>query len=281
MAAHRAGRRASHHEEEHEDGERWLLSYADMITLLMVLFVVLFAISSVNTAKLDALSKSLSEEISGKIVTGGPSIQETGGADSTKPAPPSAMIPPIQPVVETDPSENTGQPGGNAASAQREEENFRKLKQEIDQYAKSHGLEKSIQTRVARRGLVIRLLTDNVLFDSGQAQLQPRSQDLLSAIARLLVTEVRHPIIVEGHTDSRAVNTAQFPTNWELSTTRATQVVRFLVAHHVAARRLQAAGVAAQRPLASNASESGRSRNRRVEIVLARLNTPSTSQDGP
>ena len=275
MAAHRSGRRRSHHEEEHEDGERWLLTYADMITLLMVLFMVLFAISSVNTAKLDALSKSLSEAISGKIVTGGPSIQQTGGADSTKPAPPTAAIPPIQPVVETDPSSKSGQPGGAAASAQREEENFRKLKEEIDAYAASHGLEKSMQTRIARRGLVIRLLTDNVLFASGQAQLQPASRGLLSALARLLVTEVRHPIVVEGHTDSRAVNTSQFPTNWELSTTRATQVVRFFIRHHIAGRRLQAAGVAAQRPLSSNASESGRSRNRRVEIVLARLNNPS------
>jgi len=275
VAAHRSGRRRSHHEEEHEDGERWLLTYADMITLLMVLFMVLFAISSVNTAKLDALSKSLSEAISGKIVTGGPSIQQTGGADSTKPAPPTAAIPPIQPVVETDPSSKSGQPGGAAASAQREEENFRKLKEEIDAYAASHGLEKSMQTRIARRGLVIRLLTDNVLFASGQAQLQPASRGLLSALARLLVTEVRHPIVVEGHTDSRAVNTSQFPTNWELSTTRATQVVRFFIRHHIAGRRLQAAGVAAQRPLSSNASESGRSRNRRVEIVLARLNNPS------
>lgn len=280
MPAHRSGRRRSHHEEEHENEERWLLSYADMITLLMVLFVVLFAISSVNTAKLDALSASLSEEISGKIVTGGPSIRETGGADSTKPAAPTAAIPPIQPVVETE-SAMRGQPGGHAAGANREEENFRKLKQEIDAYASEHSLQASLQTRVARRGLVIRLLTDRVLFASGAAQLEPASRGLLSALARLLRAEVRHPIIVEGHTDKRAVNTAQFPTNWELSTTRATQVVRYFIDQRVPARRLQAAGVAAQRPLASNASESGRSRNRRVEIVLARLNTPSTSQDGP
>jgi chemotaxis protein MotB len=274
MAAHRARRRASHHEEEHENEERWLLSYADMITLLMVLFVVLFAISSVNTAKLDALSKSLSEEISGKIITGGPSIVETGGADSTEPAPPTAAIPPIQPVIESEPG--SGRPGGNAASAAREEENFRKLKQQIDSYASQHGLEAAMQTRVAPRGLVIRLLTDNVLFASGQAQLAPASRGLLSALARLLVTEVRHPIIVEGHTDSTAVSTSQFPTNWELSTTRATQVVRFFINRGVSARRLQAAGVGAQRPTSSNKSESGRSRNRRVEIVLARLNSPSS-----
>jgi chemotaxis protein MotB len=251
-----------------------------MITLLMVLFMVLFAMSSVNTAKLEKLSASLNEAISGKIVTGGPSIQETGASESTKPAAPQAAIPPIQPVIESE-SAKSGQPRGQAASATREEENFRKLKQEIDTYASEHGMQASLQTRVARRGLVIRLLTDRVLFASGAAQLEPASRGLLSALARLLRAEVRHPIIVEGHTDKRAVNTAQFPTNWELSTTRATQVVRYFIAERVPAHRLQAAGVAAQRPLASNASESGRSRNRRVEIVLARLNTPSTSQDGP
>jgi chemotaxis protein MotB len=280
VAAHRAGRRRAHHEEEHENEERWLLTYADMITLLMVLFMVLFAMSSVNTAKLEKLSASLSEAISGKIVTGGPSIQETGASESTKPAAPTAAIPPIQPIIEGE-SSKSGQSGGQAVTANREEENFRKLKQEIDAYASEHRMQASLQTRVARRGLVIRLLTDRVLFASGAAQLEPASRGLLSALARLLRAEVRHPIIVEGHTDKRAVNTAQFPTNWELSTTRATQVVRYFIDQRVPARRLQAAGVAAQRPLASNESESGRSRNRRVEIVLARLNTPSTSQDGP
>jgi len=90
------------------------------------------------------------------------------------------------------------------------------------------------------------------------------------------VTEVRHPVVVEGHTDSSPIASSQFPTNWELSTTRATQVVRFLIRQGVSPQRLQAAGVAAERPIASNKNDIGRSRNRRVEIVLARLNDPST-----
>ena len=87
------------------------------------------------------------------------------------------------------------------------------------------------------------------------------------------MTEVRHPIVVEGHTDSRPISGGRFPTNWELSTARSTQVVRFFIRHDVNPRRLQAAGVAAQRPVASNSHENGRSRNRRVEIVLVRLNS--------
>jgi chemotaxis protein MotB len=94
--------------------------------------------------------------------------------------------------------------------------------------------------------------------------------------------EVRHPIIVEGHTDSRPIASSQFPTNWELSTSRAAQVVRFFIRHGVASPRLEAAGLAAQRPIASNSNDSGRSRNRRVEIVLVRQNSaPSTSTNSP
>ncbi|MGH2899728.1 MAG: flagellar motor protein MotB [Solirubrobacteraceae bacterium] len=284
MSSARHGRRrhAGHDDGEHENEERWLLTYADMITLLMVLFIVLFAISSVNTTKFELLSKSLSEAISGKIVQGGPALQETGATASTEKSTPEPPIPAIQPVVQDAQSTSESAQGRqrDQSAAQREEEDFRKLKRQIDQYAREHGLQDQLQTTVVRRGLVIRLLTDNVLFRSGQAHLEPPSTGLLTAIARLLVTEVRHPIIVEGHTDSRPIASAQFPTNWELSTARATQVVRFFIRHRVAATRLQAAGVAAQRPVASNSGERGRSRNRRVEIVLVRLNT-STAQDGP
>ncbi len=282
-ARHGRGRQASHDEEEHENEERWLLTYADMITLLMVLFIVLFAISSVNTSKFEQLSKSLSEAISGKIVQGGPNLQESGATEATERSTPEPPVPAIQPVIKAE-SSTSGK--GTAAqedqsAAQREEENFRKLKEQIDAYARENGLQDELQTTIARRGLVIRLLTDRVLFASGQAQLEPASTRLLTALARLLVAEVRHPIVVEGHTDSRPTGGGRFPTNWELSTARSTQVVRFFIRHGVLPQRLQAAGVAAQRPVASNSNHFGRSRNRRVEIVLVRLNSSSTSQDGP
>jgi chemotaxis protein MotB len=279
MSGHRSGggrRKAVHHEEEHESEERWLLTYADMITLLMTLFMVLFAISSVNTSKLDALSKSLSEALNGKVVTGGKSIQQTGATESTEKAPPEPPIPAITPTIKMSSPTTSANPSGSPNAAQREQEEFSKLKEQIDAYARAHGLEHSLETEVGRHGLVIRLLTDRVLFASGQAQLEPASTGLLTAIAHLLVTEVRHPVVVEGHTDSSPIASSQFPTNWELSTTRATQVVRFLIRQGVAPQRLQAAGVGAERPIASNKNDTGRSRNRRVEIVLARMNDPST-----
>ncbi|MEA2156271.1 MAG: chemotaxis protein MotB [Solirubrobacteraceae bacterium] len=287
MAARRNGRqRASHHEVEHESEERWLLTYADMITLLMTLFMVLFAISSVNTVKFALLSKSLSEAFSGKIVTGGASLQQTGATDKTEKSTPEPPLPAIQPLIKPE-STTSGSAGAAAApsssnAAAHEEEDFRELKRKIDAYAQEHGLQNKLETTVAHRGLVIRLLTDRVLFASGRAQLEPASTGLLTAIGRLLVTEVRHPIVVEGHTDNRPIASSRFPTNWELSTARSTQVVRFFIGLGVAPRRLQAAGLAAERPIASNSSDAGRSRNRRVEIVLVRLNAaPPNSTDGP
>jgi chemotaxis protein MotB len=280
MAGRRGSRRrSSHHEVEHENEERWLLTYADMITLLMTLFMVLFAISSVNTTKFEALQKSLAEAISGKIVTGGHSIQQTGATQKTDQASAEPPIPSIQPVVKVDSSTSASGGSGPAPSsaASHEEEDFQQLKRKIDTYAQQHGLQQKLQTSVEHRGLVIRLLTDNVLFASGSAHLEPSSTGLLTEISRLLVTEVRHPIVVQGHTDSRPIASPRFPTNWELSTARATQVVRFFIRNRVAPRRLQAAGVGAQRPIASNLNDAGRSRNRRVEIVLVRMNSsPST-----
>jgi chemotaxis protein MotB len=287
MSARRGGRRGgSHHEAEHENEERWLLTYADMITLLMTLFMVLFAISSVNTTKLELLSKSLSEAISGKVVTGGASIQETGATEQTAKAAPEPPLPAIQPVVKTasNASATTSAAAGASSTnaAIHEEEDFRQLKKKIDAYAQAHGLKSKLESVVTRRGLVVRLLTDNVLFPSGSAQLEPGSGALLTEISRLLVSEVRHPIVVTGHTDNRPIHSAQFPTNWELSTSRATQVVRHFIRHGVDPARLQAAGDAAQQPIASNSSDAGRSRNRRVEIILLRLNASlPTSTDGP
>jgi len=282
MATRGHGRRTSHEEVEHENEERWLLTYADMITLLMTLFMVLFAISSVNTSKFEALEASLSEALSGKIVTGGGSIQETGASEETEQSSPQPPIPAIQPVVTVQGAKGKGAAAsaGPSRAAEHENEDFRELKRKVDEYAREHGLQANLQTHIVRRGLVIRLLTDRVLFVSGSARLEPASTGLLTAIAHLLVRDVRHPIVVEGHTDNRPISSARFPTNWELSTSRATQVVRAFIDHRVSAHRLEAAGFAAQRPISSNSNDAGRSRNRRVEIVLLRQN-PSTSTDGP
>jgi chemotaxis protein MotB len=153
-----------------------------------------------------------------------------------------------------------------------EQDNFVKLKQKLDAYAKAHGFGNKVQTVIERRGLVVRVLTDNLLFDSGSATLQPGADQLLNEVAQLLNLDPTHPITVEGHTDNQPIATAQFPSNWELSTARATNVVRFLISRGVNRYRLGAVGYADLHPIASNATAAGRAHNRRVEIVLMRLN---------
>ncbi len=153
-----------------------------------------------------------------------------------------------------------------------EQDSFVKLKQKLDAYAKAHGFGNKVQTVIERRGLVVRVLTDNLLFDSGSATLQPGADQLLNEVAQLLNLDPSHPITVEGHTDNQPIATSQFPSNWELSTARATNVVRFLISRGVNRYRLGAVGYADLHPIASNATAAGRAQNRRVEIVLMRLN---------
>jgi chemotaxis protein MotB len=248
---------------EHGGGssERWLLTYADMITLLLALFVVLFSISAVNISKFKTLKETLEQAFSPHILSGGGSIIPGGGSKATDHKAEAAID-----ALATQRSA--------AATLRSEEEQFRALKAKLDAYAREHGFSAAIETTITERGLVIRLLTDHVLFESGSADLKPEAAPLLTEISSLVNLDRSHPISVEGNTDDVPISTSQFPSNWELSVARATGVVRFMIGHGVVARRLEASGVAGERPIAPNATAEGRSRNRRVEIALLRGGTP-------
>jgi chemotaxis protein MotB len=276
MSARRSqrGGRRRYAEAHQESEDRWLLTYADMITLLMALFMVLFSITSVNKSKLEILSKTLQEAFSGKVLPGGAAIRSTGADPKATNSPTSApAIPAITPLV-------TNATPSAAAAAAKEQEDFRRLKEQIDAYARQKGIQDKVQTVIAQRGLVIRLLTDRVLFDSGAAELKPAATPVLSKVADILRREGSHQVMVEGHTDTVPISGSLFPTNWELSTARASRVVRFLIGGGVSQRRLSASGYAALHPLATNATSGGRSRNRRVEIVLLRSGQGTASQGG-
>ncbi|MGB2710468.1 MAG: flagellar motor protein MotB, partial [Conexibacter sp.] len=251
-----------------ENEERWLLTYADMITLLLALFVVLFAISSVNVSKLKTLQQSLRDAFNGKVVHGGEAILETASSAAAKT--PESAVPRIVPSSPQIVRPTTAD-AREALAARREEEDLQRLKRMLDAYAASHGYKDRVETVVTRRGLVVRLLTDRVLFDSGLADIKPQGLPLLGEVGTLLAVDRRHPVLVEGHTDDVPIATSRFASNWELSTARSTQVVRFLIGRGVPAKRFGAAGYADLHPLASNATSTGRARNRRVEVVLQRL----------
>ncbi len=273
----RGGRRGAHG-GGHEDGERWLLTYADMITLLMALFMVLFSISSVNISKIQALQKSLKAAFSpDNILPGGKDIAQQGSSPSAH-APTAtkeiSSIVPLSPHAATSATESSASAAQAAATvtkAQQEQSSFEHLKHQLDQYAANHGFAKDVNTTIQPRGLVIRVLTDRLLFGSGSATLIPAARPLLSEIAGLVNIDRTHPIAVEGNTDDIPIHSSSFPSNWELSTGRASMVVRFLIDQGVFAARLSASGYADLRPIDSNATPAGRARNRRVEIVLQRL----------
>jgi chemotaxis protein MotB len=269
---HDRRRRGGGHEEAHAD-ERWLLTYADMITLLMALFIVMWAISSVNVSKFAALRMSLREAFAGKLVSGGEGVLQ-GGKQVLQAE--GARISSIeQPRQSPDPvASSTYTPATSPApvgSAQAEVQSLQRLAQQIQSYARQHGLEKQIKASVDERGVVIRLLTDKVLFDAGSSDIKQAATPLISKVGRIIEKlEIANPIRVEGNTDSRPISTSRYHSNWELSTARATAVLQVLLATGMRGDRFSVAGYADQRPVASNSTDYGRYLNRHVDIVVLR-----------
>ncbi|HEY7074449.1 MAG TPA: flagellar motor protein MotB [Solirubrobacteraceae bacterium] len=276
MAAGRRHKRA-HHEEEHENEERWLVSFADMMTLLFCLFMVLFAISSVNTSKFEALQHALQNAFSGRILSGGKAVMQTGSDTNPSQAPSTAPpLPALSPLNSANEQQSSNDPQKQAAAAKAEQEDFVRLKRRIDQIARRDGLQGRVETTIDTRGLVVRLLTDKVFFDSGQATVKPGALNLLDAVGAVIRDEHEHPVVVEGHTDSQPIHSGQYPSNWELSGARAAAVVRVFAQEGVLQRRMSLAGYASEQPADTNTTATGRAHNRRVDVVLSRLHTQTT-----
>ncbi len=266
--AHRRKRRGEAHGGHDGPDERWLLTYSDMITLLMALFIVMWSISSVNTSKFAALKASLTQAFNGHLAEGGSDIRN--GAPGLLEQQ-QAIVGPVNPdVTSLDPK---------AAVTERMDgldrqdlENLERLKRDLDSWSASHGLRRQLATEIDERGLVVRVLTDGLLFDSAQAVLRPAARPVLGKVADLLRDPARVPnaVRVEGNTDDVPIAGGRFRNNWELSAARATAVLEALIALGLAEKRLSAAAYADQRPLASNRDAAGRALNRRVELVVLR-----------
>jgi chemotaxis protein MotB len=256
--------------DEHPD-ERWLLTYSDLITLLMALFVVMFSISNVNKGKFNELSKSLNSAFNGPpVMSGGEAIKETG-AESGVETPAAAPPRPSLQAAFAPKSAN------QASTAKEEQEDLKTLQQMIQAAAKKAGISSKVKTTVAEDGLTVQLKTDGLFFDPGQAVVKPQARPIVSDMAKLLRADSRHAVMVSGFTDSQPISGTQFPSNWELSTARASAVVRLLVADKVAPARLTATGRAFYDPVSTNATAQGRADNRRVELFLPRSQAASST----
>jgi len=231
------------HHEEHENHERWLVSYADFITLLFAFFVVMYSISSINEGKYKILSESLTgvlnqPERSIKPITVGEERPRTSEPDNTS---------------MDDPSSDSALQ--SIASSVREV--FGELI-------------KSDQLTIRGNEMWIEIeLSSSLLFPSGDAIPNNQAFDIIEKLAKILAP-YQNPIKVEGFTDNVPIQTAQYPTNWELSAARAASIVRMLAMDGVDPSRLAAVGYGEFQPVADNATAEGRGRNRRVVLVISR-----------
>ena len=230
-------RRRRKEPEQNKSGE-WLTTYSDMVTLLLTFFVLLFSFSEIDAQKFRSIMSSFQ---GGTGVLEGGTTLDLDEVDET-----------FYGILEED---------------------LEKLKDILEEYADSIGLGSQIILSVEERGLVIRFM-DNVLFDSGKADLKPESIEILKSIAEILNREEfeERLIKIEGHTDTDPiVYSREFPTNWELSAIRATNVLRYLVEEEgIEGSRVSSSGYSFYRPIAPNDTKENKAKNRRVDIVILR-----------
>ena len=238
------------HAKPHEEevGEAWLLPYSDLMTLLLALFIALFAMSQTDASKMQALAQAFTAAFN----MGGPSFFSGMG-----------------PSTSMTSATTQGQDNANSAYMQ-ENENLREAQEKLDQYIKENNLQDQVSTELSEEGLMIRL-KEKALFASGSAALQGQANQIVPVIAALL-SSLPERVTISGHTDNVPISTAQFPSNWELSSARAVSLMRGLmgVQPSLNPARFSALGYSEYRPIASNDTEEGRAQNRRVEVFIAR-----------
>lgn len=233
--------RRSSEPEKAANHERWLLTYADLITLLMIFFVLMYTISNVNSKKFAELSASMSKALLGQ--NSGQFLGEAAGKIPIK--------------------ENLSD------KVKAELESMKKAQQEIEKLVKEKGLGGKVEVSQEGRGLVISL-KEALLFKSGSAEITPEAKNILIKLAEIL-TSLPNQMRIEGHTDNLPIHTPSFPSNWELSTARATNVVKLLINEvKMPPEKFSATGYGEYRAIVPNNSEVNRARNRRVDIVVLR-----------
>jgi len=252
-------------EEDHENHERWLVSYADFITLLFAFFVIMYAISVVNVGKFKVASESIVASFKNSLTK--TPLPETQSKQVVLDK--IAIKPVIKPTIVTSKTAEEKAAPNEAQAAQEAEERLANMKKVTADLLKA--LEDSLkngQVKVTEtdRGLSIDINASS-LFDLGSATLRPEALGKLKEVAKVLSRSTQQ-IEVEGHTDNLVINSPIFPSNWELSTARASSVVRQFAEGGVAPTRMVAVGYAENRPIQPNDTPEGRARNRRVTVMV-------------
>ena len=250
-------RRQKH--EEHENHERWLVSYADFITLLFAFFVVMYAISSVNEGKYRVMSDSIVDAFkntptSEKIIyIPAPAPQN---AESGK--------------IEMKPIAVKAQPSAADSALliekEKRRENMKSVANSLLEVMEPLVKDGQVKVTESDRGISIEI-NASLLFAPAQAVLNKDSVQKLTAVGKVLANDT-HKVQIEGHTDNLPIASTIFPSNWELSSARASSVTRLFVENGVAPQRIEVIGYADNRPVDTNDTPEGRARNRRVTVMI-------------
>ena len=233
--------------------DSWLLPYADMLTLLLALFIVLFSMSEIDVKKFENLASIFKSEFSsgGGMINDGESI-----------------------VTEEDSPEEEENDDEKDEDQDKEEEAFKEFQQLLDmqqiieEYIVDHDLADTLATQLSGEGLLVTVRTD-ITFDSGSARVKENGQDIAKEMAQMISSDPPHDIVVNGHADDRPMENDEFASNWELSTMRAIQFMYLLIEESdLEPKWFSAKGYGEYHPLVENTSEENRAKNRRVEVLI-------------
>ncbi len=240
-------RKRKKHAEDHMD-ESWLIPYADILTLLLALFIVLFAMSSVDAVKFQQLSKAFND-----IFVGGTGVME--------------HLSPNSEGQNTEPLIGKNNQEGSLGEVDQKE--LSELEQRVAQYIQQNSLEEKLETSLTGEGLLV-TIRDNVLFESGSADIQENNLQVAREIASLMVMDPPRSIIISGHTDNVPISNSQFSSNWDLSVMRAVNFMKIILEHEqLNPEWFSAKGYGEFKPVAPNDTIEGRAENRRVEILIS------------
>ncbi|WP_102345259.1 flagellar motor protein MotS [Bacillus sp. Marseille-P3661] len=242
--------------EREGPSQKWMTTFSDLVTLILVFFILLFSMSQIDLVKFSAIAQSFQNR-SAFNFDGYPSVIEN-------------QNPTENPRISKSPEEIEKElkDAQNQQRNQAENDSLQELMTDINAFLTEHGLTDVISAKREERGVVL-VLQENVLFDSGTADLLPSAYPFLDKVGTLLKT-VPNPIKVEGHTDNRPISTYRFPSNWELSGARAGSVIRYIVTNHnLDNTRFSGVAYGDTRPVVENNSPENWQKNRRVEIVIS------------
>ncbi|MGP4075677.1 flagellar motor protein MotS [Halobacillus sp. K22] len=246
----------------HNNGTpKWMTTYADMITLILVFFILLFSMSQINLVKFDALSESFRNRmifdfypypVKSKFPTEQTKIQDSGDKNNEF----------------HEPTETPEQITEEEAEEKEENQDLEELKKEVDQYLEENELNDIISASQTKRGIVL-VLEEQLIFETSEAEILDGAKPFLRKVGTLL-KNIPNFVKVEGHTDNRQISTYRYPSNWELSGARSSSVIRYLLKNtkNLDSERFTAVAYGDTRPVAPNDSEENWRKNRRVEIVI-------------